>query len=104
VPGQMNGLEKRYQSELEVRLNAGEIAWFAFEPFKLRLADRTTYSPDFAVMHHNGEFEFIEIKGFWEEDARVKTKVAAEFFWMFKFIALSPKAKKHGGGWNREEF
>lgn len=78
--------------------------WFAFEPHKLRLADRTFYTPDFGVLLMDGTFEFHEVKGHWEDDARVKIKVAAEQHWMFKFVAVRPVAKKRGGGWSREEF
>lgn len=81
----------------------GEIIDYRFEGLKLRLAQNTTYSPDFLVVTHE-QFELHEVKGFWEDDARVKIKVAAEQYWYFKFIAVSKIAKKNGGGWKTEEF
>jgi hypothetical protein len=74
----MNQLETRWAAELELRRQVGQIARWDFEPEKLRLADRTYYTPDFRVLLNDGTVEFHETKGFWEEDARVKFKVAAE--------------------------
>lgn len=85
--GQMNKTEAEYASILESRKRAGEVAWFAFEGVKLRLADSTFYSPDFAVMLAGGELEMHEVKGFWTDDARVKIKVAASMY-PFAFFAL----------------
>lgn len=103
VPGQMNATEQRYASELQVRKNIGDIADFWFEGIKLRLANSTFYTPDFMVMLANGEIELHETKGHWEDDARVKIKVAAEQY-PFRFIAAKPRPKKDGGGWKYEEF
>ncbi|MCQ4171650.1 DUF1064 domain-containing protein [Hafnia paralvei] len=101
--GQMNKTESEYCQLLELRKRTGEIVWYRFEGVKLRLADNTFYTPDFAVMLSTGEMEMHEVKGFWTDDARVKIKVAAEQY-PFRFIAVKPKAKKAGGGWEVEEF
>ena len=101
--GQMNKTESAYCQLLEVRKRSGEVAWYRFEGIRLRLADNTFYTPDFAVMLSSGEVELHEVKGFWTDDARVKTKVAAEQY-PFRIIAVTPKPKKDGGGWNIEEF
>lgn len=95
----MNKLEARYAGELGAMLSRMEIEWFAFEAVKLRLADKTFYTPDFFVMNKAGELECHEVKGFWEDDARVKIKCAAEKF-PFKFVAKSYSAKS---GWKEEE-
>lgn len=100
--GQMNKTEAAYQADLQLRQHAGDVAWFKFEGVKLRLADNTFYSPDFAVMLASGQMEMHEVKGFWQDDARVKIKVAAELY-PFRFIAVRPRAKKNGGGWEIEE-
>lgn len=97
--GKMNKTEAAYGDHLELRRRAGEIAWFKFEGLKLRLADSTFYSPDFFVMLTSGELEVHEVKGFWEDDARVKIKIAASLF-PFKFIAV----RKTKAGWDTEEF
>lgn len=99
----MNKTESAYAQHLELRRNAGDVQWWAFEPVKLRLADNTFYTPDFGVMASDGVLEMHEVKGFWEDDARVKIKVAAAQF-PFRFIALKAEAKKRGGGWKEETF
>lgn len=104
TPGTMNKTEAKYAEELNAAMRKGEIEWWAFEPVKLKLADKTYYTPDFCVMNIDGTIDFIETKGFWEDDARVKIKVAAKLFPMFRFVALIPQSKKLGGGWKREEF
>lgn len=101
--GQLNKTEAAYQSHLELRKNAGEIAWYRFEGVKVRLADNTFYTPDFAVMLATGEMELHEVKGRWMDDARVKIKVAADQY-PFRFIAVTVKPKKAGGGWAIEQF
>lgn len=101
--GVKNRTEKAYGAYLQLRLLAGEIAWYRFEGLKLRLADNTFYTPDYAVMLANGEIECHEVKGFWTDDARVKVKVAAEMY-PFRFIAYRVKPKKEGGGWQAEAF
>lgn len=102
-PGEMNKLEREYADRLEERKQAGEVQWYAFEAVKLRLADKTFYTPDFAVMLADDQIELHEAKGFWEDDARVKIKVAASLF-PFVFRAFSKLPKKAGGGWKEEEF
>lgn len=101
--GQMNKTEAAYGAFLSLRQKAGEIAWYKFEGVKLRLADNTFYSPDFAVMLSDGTMEMHEVKGFWQDDARVKIKVAADLY-PFRFIAMKARAKKDGGGWEEEAF
>ena len=97
--GKLNSTETAYGDLLELRKRAGEVAWYAFEGVKLRLADRTFYTPDFAVMLTNGQMEMHEVKGFWEDDARVKIKVAASLF-PFQFVGV----QKLKGAWKFEEF
>ena len=100
--GQMNKTESAYAAHLEAQKGLS-IAWYKFEAIKLRLADKTFYTPDFAVMRNDGQIELHEVKGFWQDDARVKIKVAADMY-PFKFIAVKVKTKKDGGGWAVEEF
>jgi hypothetical protein len=99
----MNKTEASYGQRLELLKASGEVLWYAFEGVKLRLADNTFYTPDYAVMRSNGELEVHEVKGFWSDDARVKIKVAAALF-PFRFIAIKALPKKAGGGWSVEEF
>lgn len=98
-PGEMNKFETTYAAHLEGLKRAGAILWYSFESVKLRLAKATFYTPDFLVMNRDGEMEFHEVKGFWEDDARVKIKVAAELF-PIRFIAIT----KEKGQWVEERF
>ena len=97
--GTMNKTESAYAATLELQKISGNILWYLFEGIKLRLAKNTTYSPDFIVMTKTGVIECHEVKGFWTDDARAKTKIAAEMF-PFKFVAV----KKTRQGWEEEEF
>lgn len=101
--GVRNKTEQAYESLLNTRLHVGEILWFKFEGLKLRLADNTFYTPDYSVMLADGMMEMHEVKGFWQDDARAKIKIAAELY-PFRFLAVKPQAKKDGGGWAIEVF
>lgn len=102
--GVMNKTEALYEATvLKPALMAGEVAWYKFEGLKLRLADNTFYTPDFAVMMMDGQMQCREVKGFWTDDARVKIKVAADIY-PFEFIAIRALPKKSGGGWAEEMF
>lgn len=100
----MNNLEFEYSKKLELEKIAGEVIWYRFEGIKFRLADATFYEPDFIVMKKDLTLEIHETKGFWTDDARAKTKIAAELYPVFRFIALKKQSKKLGGGWVVEEF
>lgn len=102
-PGQMNKTEASYAAFLSDELHVGRIQWFKFEGVKLRLADNTFYTPDFAVMADDGVIELHEVKGFWTDDARAKIKIAADIY-PFRFKAFKLAPKKNGGGWSVEEF
>ena len=97
--GEMNKTEAAYAAYLDGLKKDGLIADYRFEAVKLRLADKTFYTPDFMVLMPDFSFEMHEVKGFWEEDARVKIKVAAAQF-PVRFVAV--KKTKHGG--DREAF
>ena len=94
--GEMNKTEAKYDAELKVR---PDVVWYKFEGMKFRLADNTFYTPDFIVMLDNGQLEAHEIKGFWQDDAKVKIKVAASLY-PLRFIAI----KSVKGQWQIEEY
>lgn len=95
----MNKIETDYAQEVLNPLQlAGEIITYWFESHKLRLADNTWYTPDFMVQLASGEIEYHEIKGHWEDDARVKIKVVASLY-PFRFLAIQRKK----GEWLTEE-
>jgi hypothetical protein len=93
VPGVMNRLEADYAASLDARQAAGDILGWRFEPIKLRLADKTYYSPDFLVIGADLGVELHEVKGFMRDDANVKLKVAASQFGWFKFFLVTRRRK-----------
>ena len=101
--GAMNKSEATYARHLGLLQAAGDVVWFRFEGLKFRLADNTFYTPDFAVMRSDGALEAHEVKGHWQDDARVKIKVAADLY-PLRFIAVTARAKRDGGGWSVEDF
>jgi len=94
----MNKLEARYARRLMLRARRGEIHSYLYASIKLRLADRTWYTPDFAVFTADG-IEFHETKGFMRDDANVKLKVAAEMYPQFRFVLVTWDK----GGWDMKE-
>jgi len=96
-----NKWESDYEKDvLWPRLLAKEIRAYHFEGVRLRLADNTTYTPDWFVVFDD-HFELHEVKGFWRDDARVKIKVAAEIYPYFRFLAVTRKSRK--APWNFEK-
>ena len=100
---QMNDTEAAYDELLDGLRHHGNVAWYKFEGVKLRLANNTFYTPDFFVMWSDGRLECHEVKGFWQDDARAKIKIAADIY-PFEFIAVKRQSKKAGGGWEQEKF
>ena len=100
VAGKMNKTEEAYSRTLQERKLRGEIHHWQFEAMALRLADRTTYTPDFFIIMADGSIVFHEVKGFWQGTGRVKIKVAAELHPWFEFTAVQLKKKE----WVYEEF
>lgn len=102
-PGVMNKLEADYARHLEARKHAGEVAWYEFEPVKLKLGNdwKTTILVDFFVMLENGELEAHEVKGGWfAEHNRAKLKVAARLF-PFRFLVV--RRQRVRDPWQYEE-
>ena len=96
----LSAAEARYAGYLDGMKHTGEVVAWAYEAVKLRLADKTFYTPDFVVIRADGGIELHEVKGHWEDDARVKIKVAATQHPWFRFLAV--KAGKTG--WQYETF
>jgi hypothetical protein len=94
VPGVMNKLEKEYAD-----LFLGKLVHF-YEAVTLKLGDDCRYTPDFMVIAEDDVIEFREVKGRWMDDAKVKIRVAAEKFPMFRFEAWSKVNKI----WTRQKF
>jgi hypothetical protein len=102
--GTKNKAEIRYEEEvLKPSMMAGNILWYAFEGIKLKLADRTFITIDYAVLPKSGVMELHDVKGhraIYLDDAKVKMKVAADKFpFVFK-VAFMPRG---GRPWEVEE-
>ena len=101
--GSMNATEAAYAQRLELLRRAGEVEWYRFEPFRLRLGvGNSFYCPDFLVLPASGFLEVHEIKGFAREAGMVRLKCAAELFPIFNFRLVRAKPKQLGGGWEVE--
>lgn len=102
--GEKNKTEQRYEDEvLRPGMLVGDVLWYRFEGIKLRLADNTFLTVDFAVLPADGVLTMVDVKGgqvVIQDDARVKMKVGAELY-PFRFQYAYPA--KSGGGWTVEE-
>lgn len=101
--GEKNQTEQRYEDEiLRPAMIAGEILWYRFEGIKLRLADNTFLTVDYAVLPKSGVLTMVDVKGgaaVVQEDARVKMRVAADSY-PFAFQLAFPVK---GGGWTVQD-
>lgn len=99
----MNKTETKFSHRLEAMKRAGDIVDWRFEALKFRLADMTTYTPDFLVIGTDGSITLIDTKAYWRkagkvgitEDANVKVKVVADLYPWFAFQT----AWEQGGLW-----
>ena len=111
--GEMNEQEELFAGKLRREQMEGIVAWWGFEAVTLRLADRTTWTPDFAMLYRDGSLWLVDVKGakktkagnylpFIEQHTKVKSKVAAEQFPITIAVAYR-LPKKCGGEWVIEE-
>jgi hypothetical protein len=100
--GVMNRLELAYSLELEARKQVGEVLRWEYVPERLRLADRTFYTPDFRVQMPDGTIEFHETKGFTQDAGLLRIKLAAELH-PYRFRLVKQRPKRDGGGWDITE-
>lgn len=77
-PKGMNKWEAAFALTLEYQRSIGELVWWDFEPFRIRLADGAFYRPDFVTVDKEGRTAIYEVKGHFREAARVRLKVAVE--------------------------
>jgi hypothetical protein len=107
----MNKVEKEFSLLLESLRAVGEVLDWGFEKIKFKLADNTYFEIDFYYVKSDLSLHLVECKAawkqkdgsykaHWEDDARVKIKVAAQQFPFFRFHG----AAKAPAGWIREEF
>jgi hypothetical protein len=97
--GRMNGYESDYEKTFLMQKP------HMFEAVTLKLADDCRYTPDFMVIADDDVVEFHEVKGgFWRDDAKVKIRVAAQMYPMFRFYSFFKEPKKLGGRWTQKTF
>lgn len=92
---QMNKTERLYSRHLDHLKQIGHISAYWYEPWKIRIADNCTWTPDFVVINTDGTIEWQDTKSWWakakkvgiEEDALIKMKAAAEMYPQFKVLA-----------------
>jgi len=114
----MNSIEEEFAWLLQAKKLEKEILDWAFESWIFRLADRTTYTPDFMIVYPD-HFELVDVKARgmakmvrsksgkvykkqWtskRDDAAVKMKVAAA---MFPWMRWAYYYHEADGRWTRE--
>lgn len=83
-----NATEERYEKEVLIPLrNSGDLIEFYYESWQFRIAERTTYLPDFVLIFPD-RIEIHEVKGFWQQTGRVKWKACAEKYPWFVWKAV----------------
>lgn len=92
--------EQEYAEHLALHQRLGALREYRLKPFRLRLADGSFYTPDFMVVTNDDVIELHEVKGFWREAAKVRIKVAAELYGIFRFVAV----RKKDGRWDTTEY
>jgi len=93
--GVMNRLEKKYALEvLDPAMERGFVAGYWYEKVRFELAKLTYYTPDFKVYFRDGTVEYHEVKGRWLDKARVKIKIAASMWPIYRWIGVMWKGKQ----------
>jgi hypothetical protein len=94
----MNKNEAKYAAVLDLMIAAGEVAWYRFEPFSLRLTScddgqPARYTPDFIVLMPDGTTYIDDCKtnkGFDDPASLVRIKVAADQYPLWRFRIVRP--------------
>jgi hypothetical protein len=94
--------EAEYYLVLKDKLNRGEIQALTLQP-KYILQDkferngikyrRIEYKADFEVMHHGGDPETIDVKGFETKDFKIKKKMFRQVFEDYKLTLVYKKGR-----------
>ena len=104
-PGFRSKWEALYAMELRDEQAAGEILGWDYEPFSMRLTDKTVvdgktvrslrYTPDFAVWLPDGRLRLVEVKGYRRDAGITRYKAAKDKFRHIEFVMVTRKA----GSW-----
>lgn len=75
--------EANYARYLDYLLSEGRISQWEYEvdefQFPVKRGNRF-YKPDFKVWNNEGEFFYVEVKGYLDNDSKVKLKRMAQYF------------------------
>ena len=96
-PDGKNKTERAYGVVLEDRKRAGEVWDYLFDAVNFRLGEKCFYKPDYLVYLEDGSIEVHEVKGFMEDDARVKVRAFVEKFHIPLVIV-----RRRKGAWDYE--
>lgn len=96
--GKMNSAESKYAAMLDGLVAVGDVAWWRFEPFSLRLTEcdkgqPARYTPDFLVLMPDGVTFLDDLKtrrGFDDPASLVRIKVAADQYPLWRFRIVRP--------------
>jgi hypothetical protein len=94
VVGRMNKLEAEFEATFLKSRPHG------YEEMTFRLGPDCRFTPDFWSLDDDDVLALDETKGHWRDDAKVKMRVAAERYPLFRWRAW----RKQGGVWMREHF
>ena len=86
----LNKTEKQFLAELRSR----QFPWLGIQCVTLKLGDDCRYTPDFVALTFGGEMHFFEVKGFMQDDARVKIMTAARQFRWATFVLVRKESGK----------
>ena len=109
---EMNKGESLHAQWLELQRIAGTVRWYWFQAWTFKLASDCRYTPDFAVLRDvPPQWTLVDVKGrkvkpdgtqtYWaEEDAKIKIKLSAKIFPMFRWVIAFPL---QNGEWQEVE-
>lgn len=91
--GKMNKHEEYFEREYLIpKRSAGEVIEWHYEKFRWKIGENCFYKPDFFAVMADLSINIYEVKGYWTEKARVKTRAAADAMPWFRWIACYRKA------------
>lgn len=107
---EMNKGETRYAQWLDLQQKAGDVKCWYFQAMTFKLAKDCRYTPDFVVFRVDAQ-TCVDVKGrktrpdgtqtYWaEEDAKIKIRVAAQMFPMYRWVIAFPL---QNGNWEERE-
>ena len=103
----MNKTEKAFSRLLNEAIRQGLIESWIFQGMYFRMAKNTFHHPDFSpviVLEPFRHIAIFEVKGHWEDDARVKWKTVAAMHPWSQWYAVQKIREKEDGGWLVERY